>query len=619
MSDVIRTFDLTKHFRDTLALNSLNIEIPAGAVYALVGPNGAGKTTALKVLMNIHQPTSGRAEILGTDSRRLAPRDFARIGYVSENQDLPEWMTVAQFLDYLRPFYPTWDDERCAELLRQLDLPRQQKLMDLSRGMRMKAALASSLAYRPKIILLDEPFSGLDPLVRDEAGRKPALWRGRSDRAHLLARSFEIESFASHVGYLDQGRLHFSEELTTLTARFREVEVTLEACACRARGMSGILAAPRIRRLRSPLRRIAIRHRTHARRCPPRLRPRRGRRLHTHAAARHLRRACEIGPPGRVRRNIMRQAIHIFKKDLDHLWLEIAVMIALLVALVASELTRWPDLRPLGLAGGLRALLPALISIGWFVLIARVIHAEALVGDRQFWLTRPYSRRSLGAAKAMFALAVLGLPLLLAQATILAGEGFSLRENLAALLRNQTGLLAILLPAAALAAVTADLGKMVIGTLLLYVGILVLQTAIGPMSWIGGVLLLISLVVAAAVVVWLQYSRRRTSVSRLLLGASALLAVVVGAALPSGASSAIQLWLSSERFDAASLHIGLAHRPAQPRLFRCGRKRRRTAPPDTSSQHTRDPQFHPGQHWRAGRRELEIFVARLPAGLRTPR
>jgi len=256
----------------------------------------------------------------------------------------------------------------------------------------------------------------------------------------------------------------------------------------------------------------------------------------------------------------MRQAIHIFKKDLDHLWLEIAVMLALLVALVASELTRWPDLRPLGLAGGLRALLPALISIGWFVLIARVIHAEALVGDRQFWLTRPYSRRSLGAAKAMFALAVLGLPLLLAQATILAGEGFSLRENLAALLRNQTGLLAILLPAAALAAVTADLGKMVIGTLLLYVGILVLQTAIGPMSWIGGVLLLISLVVAAAVVVWLQYSRRRTSVSRLLLGASALLAVVVGAALPSGASSAIQLWLSSERFDAASLHIGLAHR-----------------------------------------------------------
>ena len=255
----------------------------------------------------------------------------------------------------------------------------------------------------------------------------------------------------------------------------------------------------------------------------------------------------------------MRQAIHIFKKDLDYLWIEIAVMLALLVALVTSELTRWPDLRPLGLAGGLRALLPALITIGWFVLIARVIHAEALVGDRQFWLTRPYSRWSLGAAKAMFALAVLGLPLLLAQAAILAGEGFSLQANLAALLRNQTALLTTLLPAAALAAVTADLGKMVIGTLLLYVGILVLLTAIGPVSWIGVVLFSILLVVTSAVVVWLQYSRRRTSVSRLLLVASAVLSAAVGAALPFSASSPIERWFSSGRFDAAALQIGLAH------------------------------------------------------------
>jgi len=233
MSDVIRTFDLTKHFRGTLALNSLNLEIPEGAVYALVGPNGAGKTTALKVLMNIHRPSSGRAEILGTDSRRLAPRDFARIGYVSENQDLPEWMTVAQFLDYLRPFYPTWDDERCAELLVQLDLPRHHKLKHLSRGMRMKAALASSLAYRPKIILLDEPFSGLDALMRDELVE--SLLAGAGEATVLISSHdlSEIESFASHVGYLDQGHLYFSEELTTLTARFREVEVTLDAVPAR--------------------------------------------------------------------------------------------------------------------------------------------------------------------------------------------------------------------------------------------------------------------------------------------------------------------------------------------------------------------------------------------------
>ena len=106
--------------------------------------------------------------MLGIDSRRLGPREFAQIGYVSENQEMPEWMTVEYFLAYLQPFYPTWDDARAKELLRQFDLPLDRKLRHLSRGMRMKAALASSLAYRPKLIVLDEPFTGLDPLVRDE-------------------------------------------------------------------------------------------------------------------------------------------------------------------------------------------------------------------------------------------------------------------------------------------------------------------------------------------------------------------------------------------------------------------------------------------------------------------
>jgi len=193
-----------------------------------VGPNGAGKTTAIKVLMNIFGPTSGRAEVLGVDSARIAGRAFTAIGYVSENQELPEWMRVGAFLDYLRPFYPSWDRDLEDDLVRQFDLPRDRKLKHLSRGMRMKAALASALAYHPKLIVLDEPFTGLDPLVRDE------LIQGLLERAeeatifvssHDLA---EIESFASHVGYLEQGRLQFSEELARLVERFREVQVTFE-------------------------------------------------------------------------------------------------------------------------------------------------------------------------------------------------------------------------------------------------------------------------------------------------------------------------------------------------------------------------------------------------------
>lgn len=226
---ILRTIDLSKRFGGTVALDRLNLDVPEGSVYALIGANGAGKTTAIKILMNIVRGTSGAAETLGVDSRKLSPREFQQIGYVSENQEMPEWMTVGYFMAYLKPFYEGWDDGRAEELLRQFDLPRDRKLKNLSRGMKMKASLASSLAYRPKVIVLDEPFSGLDPLVRDELIE--GLIESASESTILISSHdlAEIESFASHVGYLDRGQLRFSEEMTALSARFREVEVTLDA------------------------------------------------------------------------------------------------------------------------------------------------------------------------------------------------------------------------------------------------------------------------------------------------------------------------------------------------------------------------------------------------------
>jgi ABC-2 type transport system ATP-binding protein len=229
MSSAIRTERLCKRFRRVAALDRLDLDVPQGAIYALVGPNGAGKTTAIKILMNILRATSGRAEVLDLDSTRIAGRALASIGYVSENQELPGWMRVDAFLAYLRPFYPTWDRDLEKELVRQFDLPLDRKLRELSRGMRMKAALAGSLAYHPRLIVLDEPFGGLDPLVRDELIESMLE---RATEATVLLSSHdlaEIESFASHVGYLDQGRLLFSEEMATLAGRFREVELTLQA------------------------------------------------------------------------------------------------------------------------------------------------------------------------------------------------------------------------------------------------------------------------------------------------------------------------------------------------------------------------------------------------------
>ena len=226
MTDILRTIDLSKRFRKTLALDHLNMSVPEHSVYALVGPNGAGKTTAIKILINACPPSEGVAEIFGRDSRRLGPEDFRRIGYVSENQQMPEWMTVEYLMSYLKPFYPDWDASRAEELVRQFELPPDRRIRNLSHGMRMKAALASSLAYRPQLIVLDEPFTGLDALVRDE------LIEGVlecAEGATILISSHDlsdVETFASHVGYLNRGHLQFSEEIKSLAERFREIQVT---------------------------------------------------------------------------------------------------------------------------------------------------------------------------------------------------------------------------------------------------------------------------------------------------------------------------------------------------------------------------------------------------------
>src|SRR4029453_16928534 len=105
---IIETHDLWKAYGRHEALRGLNLGIPEGSAFALIGANGAGKTTTIKVLMNLLEPSHGSAMVLGVDSRRLAPPQFAQIGYVSENQDMPDRLTVAQFLDHLRPLYPTW-------------------------------------------------------------------------------------------------------------------------------------------------------------------------------------------------------------------------------------------------------------------------------------------------------------------------------------------------------------------------------------------------------------------------------------------------------------------------------------------------------------------------------
>jgi ABC-2 type transport system ATP-binding protein len=154
---IIEAKDLTKRFGGHEAVRGVDLSVPEGAAMALIGANGAGKTTTLRLLLDILRPDGGAASVLGVDSRRLSPADFTTIGYVSENQKLPARLTVAQFFDYLRPLYPNWDRALENDLRERLDLPAGRRIGKLSHGMRVKTALASALAFRPRVLILDEP------------------------------------------------------------------------------------------------------------------------------------------------------------------------------------------------------------------------------------------------------------------------------------------------------------------------------------------------------------------------------------------------------------------------------------------------------------------------------
>jgi ABC-2 type transport system ATP-binding protein len=179
------------------------------------------------MLMNIIEPTSGSSSVLGVDSRRLGPAQLQQIGYVAADQRMPDWMTIRDFLAYCRPMYPTWDDGFAQSLLKQYALPPDQKLANLSRGMRMKAMLISSLAYRPRLLILDEPFAGLDPLVRDEFVQG-ILELTEQDRWTIFISSHdieEVERLADRICIVNEGRLCENESVESLQARFRLVQV----------------------------------------------------------------------------------------------------------------------------------------------------------------------------------------------------------------------------------------------------------------------------------------------------------------------------------------------------------------------------------------------------------
>jgi ABC-2 type transport system ATP-binding protein len=235
--NAIECENLSRSFGRVPAVQGLTLSVPTGSFFALLGPNGAGKTTLLKLLLNLLRPSGGSARVLGCDSTVLKASHFRRIGYVADGQELPEWMTVAQLLEYCRPLYPTWDEALAMRLLSSFALPSDRPLKKLSRGMRMKAALLSSLSFRPELMVLDEPFSGLDPLVRDDFIQGLLELPGDDRPRTIIVSSHdidEVERLADDVGFLAGGRLLVHESADALRGRFRRIEIVGAGVAAHA-------------------------------------------------------------------------------------------------------------------------------------------------------------------------------------------------------------------------------------------------------------------------------------------------------------------------------------------------------------------------------------------------
>ena len=199
----------TKRFGGNLAVHDLSLSVPRGSIFGLLGQNGAGKTTTIRTLLNLLQPTSGCLSVLGLDSVADSVAIRRQVGYLPEEPSIYRWMTVDEVVRFNAAFYPTWDRGLADALLKRLELPRDRRLRDLSRGMQAKVGLALALAPRPDVLILDDPTSGLDPVVRREF-LEEMIASVQSEggtvffSTHLL---HELERVADEVAILHQGRL----------------------------------------------------------------------------------------------------------------------------------------------------------------------------------------------------------------------------------------------------------------------------------------------------------------------------------------------------------------------------------------------------------------------------
>jgi len=236
--------EVTRRFGATVALDNVSLRVPRGIVLGLIGVNGSGKTTLLKHVLGLLRAESGTVRVFERDPVADPAGVLSRIGYLSEENDLPPWMTVAELIRYTKAFYPGWRDDYAEELRRQFGLDLGARIDTLSKGQKARAGLLAALAYRPELLVLDEPSSGLDPLVRrDILG---AIIRTVADEgrtvlfsSHLLD---EVERVVDYVAMIDKGRIVFAAAMDDIQTNHRRLTLRFAEARSHPPELSGALS-----------------------------------------------------------------------------------------------------------------------------------------------------------------------------------------------------------------------------------------------------------------------------------------------------------------------------------------------------------------------------------------
>ena len=229
---IIETNQICKRYKDVEAVCELNLKVPRGSICGFLGRNGAGKTTTIKMLTGLARPTSGRAWVLGRDMSHEKDRveAFQHMGFVSDEKQILAYMTVAQLLDFSRPFFPGWRRDLESQYLRAFELPLDRKIGTFSKGMHTKVALLLAIARGPELIILDEPTEGLDPAMIEEV-MHALVSLAASDGVTVFFSSHQlsdVEQIADRVAIIEKGRLIINEAIDDLKENYRHVRFVFE-------------------------------------------------------------------------------------------------------------------------------------------------------------------------------------------------------------------------------------------------------------------------------------------------------------------------------------------------------------------------------------------------------